>query len=147
MSFSSAPLSWVSIVVGRFLLGLYFFVPGLTKITEQAATIEYMNRHEIPFAAQLLWVAAAANLVGGVMLMTGRHVKLAAYGSALYVLVINMVMHDFWTMSGEEAAREGQNFVKNLAIFAGLLVLGGQAKVRKISVQGFWRSDQSLFSR
>lgn len=147
MSFTSAPLSWISIVFGRFLLGLYFFVPGITKITEQAATLDYMNRLEVPLAPQLLWVAAVANLVGGVMLMTGRHVKLAAYGSVLYILVINMMMHDFWTMTGEEAAREGQNFVKNLAILAGLLVLAGQAKARPISVRGFWRSDQSLSSR
>jgi len=35
-------------------------------------------------------------------------------------------MHDFWnTYEGVDAGRETQNFVKNLAIFAGLLVMSG----------------------
>lgn len=147
MSFSSAPLSWGSIMFGRFLLGLYFFVPGITKITAHAATLDYMNRHAVPFAEYLIWVAAIANLVGGAMLMTGRYVKLAAYGSALYVLIINLMMHNFWTMTGDEAAREGQNFVKNLAIFAGLLVVAGHAQAREISIREFWRSDRSQASK
>jgi putative oxidoreductase len=35
-------------------------------------------------------------------------------------------MHDFWNVyEGVSQAHETQNFVKNLAIFAGLLVLSG----------------------
>ena len=42
-------------------------------------------------------------------------------------LVINAVMHDFWTLpAGElQTAHETQNFVKNLGIVAGLLVVSG----------------------
>lgn len=142
MSFSTLPVSWLSMVVGRFLLGLYFFLPGITKITAHAETLAYMEGHNIPMAAQLIWVATVANLIGGLLLMTGRHVKLAALGSALYIVLVNVMLHDFWTMSGEEAAREGQNFVKNLAILAGLLVLAGHAQTRPLSFSGWWRSDR-----
>jgi putative oxidoreductase len=43
---------------------------------------------------------------------------------AAMVVVINIVMHDFWNVyEGLSQAHETQNFVKNLAIMAGLLVL------------------------
>ena len=37
-----------AITMGRALLGLYFFIPGLTKITGYAATLDYMALHNIP---------------------------------------------------------------------------------------------------
>jgi len=41
-------------------------------------------------------------------------------------LIINLGMHDFWNVyEGVSQAHETQNFVKNLAILAGLLVLSG----------------------
>ena len=43
---------------------------------------------------------------------------------AAMTLAINIVMHDFWNVyEGLSQAHETQNFVKNLAIMAGLLVL------------------------
>ena len=134
-------LSRISLVIGRFLLGLYFFLPGIRKFTATDESVAYMQSHDIPFALPLLWFAGAASLVGGLALMTGRHVKVAAFGFVIYVILVNMLLHNFWTMEGDIVARETQNFVKNLAIMAGLLVLAGQAPSRRLRVQGFWRGD------
>ena len=133
-----------SIIIGRFLLGLYFFIPGIRKFTESDNMTAYMQSHDIAFAPQLLWLAGAASVVGGILLMSGRHVKLVAYGFVVYVLLVNFMLHNFWTMSEDLVAREMQNFVKNLAIMAGLLVLAGYASLRRPSLVGWWRSDKSL---
>ncbi len=137
-------LSQISLVIGRFLLGLYFFLPGIRKFTAADESVTYMQSHDIPFALPLLWFAGAASLVGGLALMTGRHVKLAAFGFVIYVILVNMLLHNFWTMEGDVVARETQNFVKNLAIMAGLLVLAGQAPTRRLRLQGLWRSDRDI---
>jgi putative oxidoreductase len=43
-------------------------------------------------------------------------------------LVINLNLHDFWNIyEGVDVKHETQNFVKNLAIFAGLLLLAATA--------------------
>lgn len=84
-----------------------------------------MQRHNIPLADPLLLIAGIANLVLGGLLLANRHVRLASYGCALYILVINFNLHDFWNFSGIEGAHETQNFVKNLGIFAGCLMLAG----------------------
>lgn len=39
-----------SIVIGRFLLGLYFLIPGIRKFTESDQMTAYMLSHEIAFA-------------------------------------------------------------------------------------------------
>lgn len=133
-----------SIVIGRSLLGLYFFVPGLRKFTESDQLVAYMQAHDIAFAHQFLWFAGAVSVIGGVFLMSGRHVKIVSYGFVVYVLLVNFMLHNFWTMSDAVIAHEMQNFVKNLAIVAGLLVLAGNAPKRRPSLSGWWRSDNSF---
>jgi putative oxidoreductase len=47
-------------------------------------------------------------------------------------LVISVFMHDFWGMEeGLERAHEMQNFVKNMAIMAGLLYVAGVTPAAK----------------
>jgi len=133
-----------SVTIGRVLLGLYFLMPGLMKIAGPAETIAYMESHAIPFAAPLMWFSASINILGGLALIAGRHVRLVAYGFVVYVLLVNFMLHDFWTMGPDMVERETQNFFKNLGIIAGLIVLAGPATVRTISIAGCWRSDKSV---
>ena len=92
-------MSQLSITIGRILLGLYFFMPGLMKASQPAQTIAYMESHAIPFAAPLMWVSAIANLAGGVLLITGRHVKLVAYGQDANFLGNEIICDETWLMA------------------------------------------------
>ena len=111
--------------VGRILLGLYFLLPGLAKFANWQTHIDLMLHHNVPFTAPLLLLAGITNLLLGYMLLFNRHVRLAAYGCAVYIIIININLHDFWNFSGIEGAHETQNFVKNLGILAGCLILAG----------------------
>ena len=72
----------------------------------------------------LLALAGLFQIAGGLLLLINRHVVVCALGFAAMVLLINVNLHDFWNVyDGVNAERETQNFVKNLAVFAGLLVL------------------------
>lgn len=136
--------SSMAVTIGRVLLGLYFLLPGLSKIAGSADMVAYMQGHDIPFAAPLLWFSIIVNIAGGLFLILGRHVKFVAYGFVVYILIVNFMLHDFWTMTGDGVAHETQNFVKNLGILAGLLVLAGTSAARKISLSGWWRSDSAV---
>lgn len=118
-------LNTYSFTAGRILLGLYFALPGLAKFLAWQTHIDLMQRHNIPFADPLLFVAGVSNLVLGAMLLAGRHLRLSAYGCALYIIIINFNLHDFWNFNGIEGQHETQNFVKNLGILAGCLMLAG----------------------
>ena len=126
------------ITVGRMLLGLYFLLPGISKIPTYAGTTEYMLLHNIPLASILLPITIVLQIGLGVMLIIGYRIKESALILAALTIFINIGMHDFWNdYPNTDAGHETQNFVKNLAIFAGLLVLSTSEKVQQ------WR----LFSK
>ena len=121
----------ISLRTGRILLGLYFILPGLAKFADWQTHIDLMTRHNVPFADPLLFIAGIANLVLGGLLIANRHVVYAACGCAAYIIVINFSLHDFWNFTGMEGAHETQNFVKNLGIMAGCLILAGLTPMEK----------------
>ena len=133
------------ILSGRFLLGLYFLVPGLMKFAAPDMHVALMEAHNVPMAEPLMWVAAVANVAGGLLLISGRHVCLTALGLVVYIVLVNVLLHDFWNdHEGVSAEREMQNFIKNLGILAGLLVLAGHSGLRPLTLKGWWRSDRAV---
>ena len=111
-------------IVGRSLLGLYFLLPGLAKVFLFQDNLDVVTLREVPFPAFSLSLVAIAQIFFGTMLMLGKYVHMGALVLAVVTLLINFYIHDFWNMAGDaNQAHETQNFVKNLGIFAGLLVL------------------------
>ena len=126
------------ITLGRILLGLYFLLPGISKIPTYAGTTENMLLHNIPLASILLPITIVLQIGLGVMLIIGYRIKESALILAALTIFINIGMHDFWNeYPNTDAGHETQNFVKNLAIFAGLIVLSATDRVQQ------WR----LFSK
>ena len=120
------------ITIGRGLLGLYFLYPGVTKIPSYNFMVEYMTLHNIPFVTILLPITILLQVVLGLMLITGYRIKESAIILAVLTLFINFGMHDFWNQyPNTDAGHELQNFVKNLGIFAGLLVLSASSNVQQ----------------
>ncbi|MDA0953862.1 MAG: DoxX family protein [Proteobacteria bacterium] len=111
-------------VLGRTLLGLYFLVPGLSKIVGYSGTLDLMASKQVPLSEILLPITILVQIGGGVLLIAGRQLRLSALVLAGLTLIINIYIHNFWSLSGDPSqAHETQNFIKNLAIMAGLLVL------------------------
>lgn len=116
-------------IVGRSLLGLYFIGPGLGKIFDYASTLVLMKMKGVPFTAALLPVTIAIQLLGGIFLVLGKNLRLTAFMLFGLTIFINIFIHNFWTLHGDPSqAHEIQNFIKNLAIAAGLLILATKDK-------------------
>jgi putative oxidoreductase len=125
----------IAITVGRILLGLYFLVPGMTKIPRYDFMVEYMSLHNIPLIGILLPTTIVLQIALGSLLIIGYRVKESAIILAGLTICINLGMHDFWNeYPNTDAAHETQNFVKNLGIFAGLLVLSASHQVSQWKV-------------
>ena len=118
-----------SFVVGRSLLGIYFIGPGLSKIFSYAATLALMKAKGVPFSSILLPATIIIQIFGGLLLILGRNLREASLILFGLTITINIFIHNFWNLSGDPTqAHEVQNFVKNLAIGAGLLVLATKDK-------------------
>lgn len=118
-------------VLGRVLLGLYFLVPGLMKIAGYAGMLAYMTQHNVPLTQPLLLLTIALEVGGGLALITGWQTQAIAFVLAGLTLLINLYMHDFWNVyEGGSQQHETQNFIKNMAIFGGLLILAARGAPR-----------------
>ncbi|MGR6859669.1 DoxX family protein [Aliivibrio salmonicida] len=115
------------LTVGRVLLALYFLVPGLMKFVSWDMHIQLMEKHDMPFVPVLLGLTGVFQIGAAILLIANRFTWIVALLLAGLVLVINVSLHDFWNYTGLEGAHEMQNFIKNLGIFAGLLVLSGHS--------------------
>ena len=130
------------ITTGRVLLGLYFFLPGISKIPTYEFTAEYMALHSIPLVSILLPFTIVLQLVLGITLIIGFRIRESALILAALTIFINIGVHDFWNeYPNTDAGHETQNFVKNLGIFAGLIVLSAAHSVSQ------WRFFPSLASK
>ena len=110
------------LLAGRALLGLYFILPGLQKITNFEGMSQYMAAHNVPMISILLPATIVIQLAAGAALIVGYKGKVAAFLLAGLTLVISVYMHNFWAMEdGVARSHELQNFIKNMAIMAGLL--------------------------
>jgi putative oxidoreductase len=141
MSQKTSPLL---IAAGRWLVGLYFFVPGILKFLAFDMHVALMTAHKVPFPAPLLIIAGCVNIAGALLLFSNRFVRFTALGFGVYILIINLSLHDFWHYDGLVGAHEMQNFIKNLGILAGLLVLAGSYAWRMPSLKGLATSDAAV---
>ena len=106
-----------SYLTGRVLLGLYFIVPALMKVMNFDGTAEYMAAHGMIFIPFFLALTISLQLGGGLCLVAGYRQREVSFVLAGLVLIISLVMHDFWTMEQSlQRAHETQNFIKNMAI-------------------------------
>lgn len=119
---------------GRLLLGLYFVVPGILKVVGFDDMAAYMTQHGMFAVPIFLVLTITIQITGGICLFVGYRVRPVAFLLAGLVLVISLVMHDFWNVyEGGDQAREMQNFIKNMAIMAGLLMIAGATPTKPLA--------------
>ena len=110
--------------IGRVLIGIYFLLPGIAKVFLFSANLDVVIAKEVPFPVFSLSVVAVAQILLGSFIIFGKYLKISSIGLVITTLLINFYIHDFWNLSGDpNQAHETQNFVKNLGILAGLLIL------------------------
>ena len=123
----------ISILIGRSLLGLYFLGPGIAKVFNYSNYVAVMQENEVPLTLVALPIVILVQVIGGLMLILNQNVKFCALLLFATTIVINFYIHDFWTLAdGLSKSHETQNFIKNLAICAGLLVLASREKFVKL---------------
>jgi len=85
-------------------------------------------QRKVPFPVFSLSIVAITQILLGSFIIFGKHLKISSIGLVITTLLINFYIHDFWNLSGDpNQAHETQNFVKNLGILAGLLILSKES--------------------
>lgn len=121
-------------LTGRALLGIYFILPALQLLTNFAATSTYMALHGVPLVPVMLVLTIVLHIGCGASLALGYRPQLMAFLLAGQTIIINFFMHDFWnSYAGADQMHETQNFIKNMAVFGGLLFVAGSKPMTKVA--------------
>ena len=113
-----------SFLIGRVILGLYFFVFGFGKVFTYQDVESLMFLKEVPLVVLTLPLTIAIQTVFGLLIIFGKYLRLSGLVLFILTLLINYYIHNFWDLAGDPSqAHEMQNFIKNTAIAGGLLIL------------------------
>jgi putative oxidoreductase len=110
-------------LVGRVLLATIFIVSGFGKISGYDGTAGYMAAKGLPMVNVLLPLTIAVELGGGLLLAVGLKARWAALVIFLFLIPVTFVFHAFWGVDPKEAAQQQINFLKNVAIMGGMLMV------------------------
>ena len=123
-------IDWSSFLVGRVILGLYFFVFGFGKIFTYEDIQALMVLKEVPLVAITLPMTITIQTVFGLLIISGKHLRLSGLMLFILTILINYYIHNFWDLAGDPSqAHEMQNFIKNTAIAGGLLILSTKKNI------------------
>jgi putative oxidoreductase len=128
------------LLLGRILLGGIFVVSGYGKLMGLSAFAASLERNGVPFASVMAPVGAAVEFFGGLAIILGIETRYAAALMVAFVIVATLISHRFWEY--QDAARQMQQtqFVKNVAIIGGFVVLFVQGGGR-FALARLWRRD------
>ena len=110
-------------LVGRVLLGLIFVISGWGKLTGFAGTVGFIASKGLAMPEVQAAVAVAIELGGGLALLAGFKARWAALVIAAFTLVITPIFHSFWNAPAAEAMEQEINFMKNVSIVGGMLMI------------------------
>ncbi|HVK55393.1 MAG TPA: DoxX family protein [Burkholderiales bacterium] len=113
----------LSYPVGRAFLGALFFISGIFKVVGFSGVAGWMASAGLPFAAPLLAITIAIEVIGGLMLITGFRARYAALVIALFLVPVTIVFHAFWSADAASFQNQLTAFLKNLAILGGMLLV------------------------
>lgn len=114
-----------TILIGRIVFSMIFVGAGIGHMADEASTTAATEKAGLPNAKVLGQVSGALLLVGGLAIITGFWIDLAAAGLAVLVLIMSVTMHQFWKFEGEEQQLQMSLFMKNLSIIGGCVIIFG----------------------
>ena len=119
-----------SFLIGRVILGLYFFVFGFGKVFTYQDVESLMLLKQVPLVVLTLPLTIAIQTIFGLLIIFGKYLRLGGLVLFILTLLINYYIHNFWDLAGDPSqAHEMQNFIKNTAIAGGLLILSTKKNI------------------
>jgi len=109
-------------LVGRILLAVIFIISGFGKIMGYDGTAHYMAM-KLPMVGVLLPLTILTELGGGLALAAGFKARWVALLLGAFTVLAAIIFHDFWAADAASKMNQQINFLKNIAIAGGMLMV------------------------
>ena len=113
----------VAALAGRILLAVIFLLSGFGKIGGFEGTVGYIASKGLPMAQLVAIGTIVVELGGGILLAVGYKARWAALALAIFALLAAIIFHYFWAAEAAQKMNQQINFLKNLAITGGMLMV------------------------
>lgn len=123
----------IFLFLARVCLGAVFLLSGVYKLFHYDATAQYMTAHGMTMVPLFLIGAIIVEIGGSLALIIGYKPKLAALLLALYLIPVTYTFHSFWKIPVEQQQEQMIHFLKNLAIFGGLLGIACSNRIKPMT--------------
>ena len=110
-------------LAGRVLISIIFLLSGLGKIMDWNGTAQLMVSQGLPVIPLLLAGPVITELAGGLSVLLGWKARWGALLLFIYLIPTTLIFHNFWMFSGAEMQTQLVNFLKNISIMGGLLLV------------------------
>ena len=114
----------VLLLIGRVLLGWLFLGSGWGKLSGGIAGFAgYLKALQVPAPEFFAWIGAVVEFLIGISLILGIATRYGALLCALFVIAATALAHRYWEYPPAQVGAQYTNFIKNLAILGGALLL------------------------
>ena len=112
-------------LISRLLISAIFVQGALGKILGWSGQASYMQSHQLPvqLIPAMLGIALVIEAGGVLCLLAGWQARAAAFVMFLYLAAVSVLLHNFWTLHGSAAGGAQTQFLKNVGIMGGLLMI------------------------
>ena len=121
-------------LLARLVLSPLFIFGGVNHLLNWNGTIKFMTSKGMgmesvfgsssPMVGQVLLAGATALLIlGGLSLLLGFHARWGAVLLIVFLIPAALIFHDYWHYDGQIQQLQMTNFMKNITIIGGLLMV------------------------
>jgi putative oxidoreductase len=118
----NAQRDWAALL-GRILLAAIFVISGFGKITGFEGTVGEIASKGLPLPQVLAVIAILIEFGGGLAIVAGWKTRWAALAFIVFLIVITPIFHGYWASPPDQMMEQQINFMKNLSILGGSLLL------------------------
>ncbi|MDB5719896.1 MAG: DoxX family protein [Alphaproteobacteria bacterium] len=112
-----------ALFVARLGMASLFLFSGAEKLTSLHGAAQWAGSHGVPFAAELMPLAALFEVAAGLMLVTGWRAREAAAALAAWIFVLGPAFHQFWNVGPEGWQVSVDDFFHHYVMFGGMIYL------------------------
>lgn len=119
-----------ALLVGRLCLAAIFLWSGVGKIGGFGGFADNLASQGLPVPTLAALVGIVLEAGGSALVMLGLFTRPAAAGLILFTIAATLIAHDYWALEGPERSIQQIQFMKNLGLIGGFLLLIGSGPGR-----------------
>jgi uncharacterized membrane protein YphA (DoxX/SURF4 family) len=92
-------------LIGRIVFSLLFLLYGVRHLTQTEGSTGYAAYKKVPSPRFMVLFTGVAMILGGLAIILGFWMDLAALGIAIFALAAALFMHRFWEEADDQTNR------------------------------------------